>query len=282
MKGILTGALMCLVFAGPAHARKSCEGIFPKNNMWIGVGFTDSGISQTTFNAVLDKLEGIYNPVAQAQGYSLVFNRLWDDGTVNSDTDVEGTNWVVNSYGGLARYNGMTGDGYAGVACHEIGHHLGGAPLFTDQDWASVEGEADYFAALKCLRKYFAGDDNQGIVAKMQIDPLVVAKCSADYAGNADSIAICERSASALYIIADVLRQLENDNPIAFNSPDPSVVTTTFEDHPAAQCRLDTYFAAGLCVNDPDALMSPTDPSVSACMTGDGARPRCWYAPPAN
>jgi hypothetical protein len=266
--------------AGQAHARKVCEGIFPKNNLWIGPNVRSSGISQADFNAVLDKLTAIYGPVAQAHGFKLVFNRLWDDGTVNSDTDVEGTNWVVNSYGGLARYAGMTMDGYAAVACHELGHHLGGAPLFSDQDWASVEGEADYFATLKCLHQYFAGDDNQKATSGMNLDPLTVTKCSADFVGDNNSVSECERASAAGYVVAHILEQLDGSNPIAFNTPDKSQVSQTFEDHPQAQCRLDTYFAGALCTASPDIALDNSNYKTGACVTeADGPRPRCWFKP---
>ena len=164
-KLIIIGALACCSLAGTANAKKLCEGIFPKNNRWIGLEMVNQGITEASFNNVLDKIVAVYNPIAASHGMQLQFNRLWSDGTINSDTDTEGNTWIINSYGGLARYNGMTADGYAGVACHELGHHLGGAPLFSDGSEMSVEGEADYHVGTKCLRKYFAGDDNISLMA---------------------------------------------------------------------------------------------------------------------
>jgi hypothetical protein len=279
MKGFILGALACFAIAQTAQA-KQCEGIFPKNNRWIGVGFLDDGISQDVFNGVLDKIVAIYNPIAQADGYGLQFNRLWDDGTVNSDTDTEGTTWVINSYGGLARYKGMTADGYAAVACHELGHHLGGAPQFSDGSNMSVEGEADYHVGTKCLRKYFATDDNVSLMKAQTIDPLVISRCTATFAGNDEQVAICERASMAGFVVADILRDLSGDPAIGYNTPDPSVVTTTFEDHPASQCRLDTYFASAVCGVSSDIAFDNNDYTVGACVTGAGARPACWFAPP--
>lgn len=271
--------IACLGLAGTAHAKKLCEGIFPKNNLWIGIGLANQGIEETEFNTILDKLVTIYDPITASHGFKLQFNRLWSDGTVNSDTDTEGDRWVINSYGGLARYSGMTSDGYAAVACHELGHHLGGAPTFSDGDDMSVEGEADYHVGTKCLRKYFAADNNVAVMANAVIDPLVISKCAAAFAGDAGQIALCERSAMAGFIVADILRDLERDPAIAFNTPDPSQVRSTFEDHPAAQCRLDTYLASGLCTASSDIEFSSTDYKIGACVSGDGARSRCWFAP---
>jgi hypothetical protein len=276
MKHILWGLAASLLIVGTAQAKNAS--MFPKNNRYIGVGLTDQGISEADFNKVLDKVVAIYDPIVQAHGFKLQFNRLWDDGTVNSDTDTEGDQWVINSYGGLARYNGITMDAYAGVACHELGHHLGGAPLFSDGGNMSVEGEADYHVG-KCFRKYVAADDNVALMRGMNIDALVVSKCTAAFLNDKEQVAICERSAIAGFVLADILRDLGGEPAIAYNTPDPSVVTTVYEDHPHAQCRLDTYLATAVCPVSSDIEFSNTDASVGACMTGDGARPRCWFAP---
>ena len=65
--------------------------------------------------------------------------------------------WEVHMYGGLARHQAVTADGFALVVCHELGHHLGGAPQKVDWfgrlRWASNEGQADYWGTAKCFRK---------------------------------------------------------------------------------------------------------------------------------
>lgn len=280
VKQLILGLLLCFSLVETVHAEKSTS-IFPKNDKWIGVGFLDDGISQATFNDVLAKIINIYNPIVASHGFKLQFNLLWDDGTVNSDTDTEGDTWVINSYGGLARYNGMTADGYAAVACHELGHHLGGSPLFSDGSDMSVEGEADYHVG-KCLVKYFADDDNIALMKAATIDPLVLSECSAAFVGNATSIAICERIAISGYVVANILRDLDGSPAIAYNTPDTSQVNQTNEDHPAAQCRLDTYFNSSVCpAVASDVEFSNTDPAVGACMSGPGIRPRCWFQPDA-
>ncbi len=70
---------------------------------------------------------------------------------------------------------------------------------------------------------------------------------------------------------------------VNFDTPDMNVVNATDHAHPAAQCRLDTYYQGALCnipfVIDP----SQTDPKVGFCTrdAGDdiGLRPLCWYRP---
>ncbi|MGK0367523.1 MAG: hypothetical protein ACI9QD_000659, partial [Thermoproteota archaeon] len=72
---------------------------------------------------------------------------------------------------------------------------------------------------------------------------------------------------------------------MSFNTPDSSVASRTNHKHPAAQCRLDTYYQGALCkviVNDE---VSQSDESQGVCYrkSGDesGLRPLCWFKPKA-
>ena len=69
----------------------------------------------------------------------------------------------------------------------------------------------------------------------------------------------------------------------SFDSHDSSVVTKTYERHPAAQCRLDTYMSGDICKVSDSVDVSDRDPDVGVCRnTADeeyGARSRCWYKP---
>jgi len=70
---------------------------------------------------------------------------------------------------------------------------------------------------------------------------------------------------------------------ISFSTPDQAEVTKTFNGHPEAQCRLDTYFAGAICNMPHDEDFSSSDPIKGACAEerGDkiGVRPHCWYKP---
>lgn len=123
----------------------SWASFFPENDLEIPVSgdLETNAISQSTFNAAIDKVYKHYAPIVKKRGYTLVFNRKWENATVNSSTYIKGKKWIINSYGGLARYKGMNSvEAYAAVACHELGHHMGGAPRYssTGMSWASTEG----------------------------------------------------------------------------------------------------------------------------------------------
>jgi hypothetical protein len=186
-------------------------------------------------------------------------------------------------FGGLARHPAITYDGFAAVACHETGHHLGGAPVFSgDDSWASVEGEADYYAMLKCLRRLFEKDDNRKILAGRKLDPLAVSTCKNEERSQQDE-ELCIRATMAGVSLAQVLASLEGGSVPRLSTPDPRRVTETYEDHPRAQCRLDTYFQASLCRANFHQDMDRSDYRVGACTDTHvytrGLRPRCWFKP---
>lgn len=65
--------------------------------------------------------------------------------------------FYMRIFGGTTRIEGMSLDAYAALACHELGHIIGGVPYQTipGAEWSSSEGQADFFAASVCLPKYF-------------------------------------------------------------------------------------------------------------------------------
>jgi hypothetical protein len=266
------------------------DSFLPPNNLKHKIGALDAGgISQDQFNAVMDQMQALYGPIVAAKGGVLVINRLWTDDTVNASAERQGNNYVLNMYGGLARDKAITQDGMSLVVCHEMGHHLGGAPKFGGADWASNEGEADYFAVTKCLHRMFGAASAQSFTRPVKAagddGQIARAACAQSYA-DAKSQAVCLRSAMAGQSVTALFTELSGDAPSHFDTPDASVVTTMFDDHPASQCRLDTYFQGTLCPKAYTIDMDDADPGVGACVASQGfkvgLRPRCWYLPPST
>ncbi|MDP3543081.1 MAG: hypothetical protein Q8T11_11505 [Elusimicrobiota bacterium] len=260
------------------------EGFLPENDMKIPVGsLEDKGITQAQFNAVIDTAEKIYGPVIAAQGGKLVIKRLWENNTVNASAQRQGSNYVVNMYGGLARHATITQDGFALVVCHEIGHHIGGAPKYGGgNDWASNEGQSDYFANLKCLRRMFTASAASGF-SRLE-DAGARPACEAAFPGEADRD-LCVRNAAAGMSVMNLFRALRNETVIPrFDTPDPAVVARTADGHPGTQCRLDTYYSGSICSRGVDEALSQTDAAAGTCTSASGhtigLRPRCWYKPP--
>lgn len=283
-------SLNLLSFSGFACDLHGHSGFMPENNVRIPVGESlVGGISEIQFNRVMDKISTLYTGFVAKTGRKLVIDRLWTDPTVNAYAD-QNTPGVdkIHMFGGLARHPETTEDAMALVACHELGHHVGGAPRKADTApgkfiWASNEGQADYWGSMKCLRHYFENDDNVSVMQNVSVPADVTNNCQLVYK-NANEIAICERSAMAGFALARLLNAItQGTSAVNFNSPDKAIVTKTFDAHPKAQCRLDTYFQASLCDHGFAEVVSQTDANVAVCTlrNGDqiGNRPLCWFKP---
>ena len=144
-----------------------CLGIAPQNTLWIGVNDLQvSSVSTVQFDAVLDRIQKLYGAEFAARGLNFVIDRHWASGLVNAYATRDANEVAIHMYGGLARHPRLTADGFALVACHEVGHHLGGFPKYAEQNpWASFEGAADYYSTLKCARLFFELDDNDQMLA---------------------------------------------------------------------------------------------------------------------
>jgi hypothetical protein len=192
-------------------------------------------------------------------------------------------------YGGQARRPEVTEDGFAIVICHEMGHHLGGFPYV--EDWAANEGQADIHSTGACASKLFSTNLELSARAKATLPDDMKAKCDAAHADDA-ARDICYRALVAGKSLGDLLAALEGAT-VAFDTPDTTVVSRTNNDHPAAQCRLDTYVAGALCGNgkwdytlipgksfaNHNSLDAQNEAYAHSCADGEGARPRCWFAP---
>lgn len=274
-------ALFSLLSVSPVAKRDS---FLPPNNLKIPIGtFGDKSITKDQYDAVMDRVQAIYGPIIAARGASLTINRLWDDETVNASAEQNGKEWIINMYGGLARHPSITQDGMALVACHELGHHLGGAPRYGGDDWASNEGEADYYANAKCLHRIF-GDSASKVFSRMASDDQVAKKsCAAAYKTSGER-SLCERSAAAGMSVTQLFKALRNQTfQPHYDTPDPKVVKVMDDNHPDTQCRLDTYYQASLCTVPFTKDISQTDAADGACTRSQGfkagLRPRCWYLP---
>lgn len=281
------GLLSILSFQTFSCDEHGITGIAPENDLWISPFVRNNAMDEAEFNRVLDRIESIYTPIFQSDfDRVLDVQRKWSNGTVNAYAKQEGRKWIISMFGGLARHPLASSDGFALVACHEIGHHIGGAPkrtMFWIPTWASNEGQSDYWGVQKCLRKYFAEDDNVAYMADKDVDPFVTNSCKKSFSDEED-IAICERASLAGLSLARVLGSLRSKGKLPnFNTPDNSKVRRTNSKHPAAQCRLDTYFQSALCDRGHDEPITNANHTTGFCSRklGDkiGLRPLCWYKP---
>ncbi|MBI5241719.1 MAG: hypothetical protein HY926_14695 [Elusimicrobia bacterium] len=280
--GLLLG--LCLAVQ-PQRAVQVCSGFLPENDMKIPIGIKGSGLTEAQYNEVMDRLEEIYAPIVKAKGGVLRINRMWEDSTVNSSAQRQGKYYILNMYGGLARHPAITQDGETLVACHEMMHHLGGAPKIEDM-WATNEGQSDYAANLKCMRLMFSSPGTRDFTRMAAPDPVAQKACKQVYKEQ-QAAALCLRVATAGLSVTALFKAMhqETKDP-TFETPDPAVVEETSDDHPGTQCRLDTYFQSALCTQPVSKGLSDSDPAKGTCTASQGykvgLRPLCWYKPPTG
>jgi hypothetical protein len=258
----------------------------------------NANITEAEFNQIIDQVIIYWQPLAQKHGANLTVEKKWNDPTVNAYASQYGSTWNVAMFGGLARRPEITDDGFALVVCHEVGHHFGGFSFYDDYDWASAEGQSDYFATQACARRIWAGDKIGNAKyqheLKDQVDPIAKKACDTVWSKPEDQ-ALCYRSSVAGHSLAKLLAVLGGDSNPSFATPDKSVVTDTNVDHPAGQCRLDTFFAGALCNKEFDENIIPGKDHANGQTSADaeadafkytcfksqndnvGYRPACWF-----
>lgn len=276
---------LCMSFSVSAH-----ESCIPTNSVRIPISYSKSinAMEEAAFNKAIDDIEKIYAPIIKEEyKATLKVDRKWSDETVNAYAQQSGKTWSVAMFGGLARHEAITMDGFRAVVCHEVGHHVGGA-VKKGMSWASNEGQADYFATSKCLKKYFEEDHEETIriYESAQGDAnsqFAKRRCDETHSVLLEA-ASCFRGAMAGQSLAELFRALRSSTQdLRFNTPDKKEVATTNDAHPDSQCRMDTYFAGALCDKDHNIFPDNEKVEVGYCTEKEnykiGVRPHCWYAP---
>lgn len=307
MKKLVAVVVPFLMLAGSTWA---CDihgetGIVEENSLNIPVGRKSlNGMTEAVFLEQIEKVSKFYKSVVEQRGATLKVRKLWDDGTVNayakqvkpgemdSDdqrNDSDKTIFEVNMFGGLARHETITPDGFALVVCHELGHHLAGAPRKLDWmgnlRWASNEGQADYWGTMKCLRKVLENEaETTTFLKKQAYDKEAYDACRDSYGTDEKEVALCTRTSMAGKSLAMLFNSLRSiATPVKFDTPDSKVAAKTFHSHPQPQCRLDTYFQGSLCTISHTVDVDHDNPFLGVCTRRDGdskgIRPLCWWNP---
>ena len=148
---------------------------------------------------------------------------------------------------------------------------------------SSSDGQADYYATSKCLRKYFKHDNNKKIIQTLAVPEIARRKCEQSF-HDAEKAAICMRTAVASESATKIFSLSRGVAFATLYTEDRTVVSQTNSDrHPAPQCRLDTFFAGAVCKRSHLLPFSNYDARSGACNRSygdtEGVRPLCWYYP---
>lgn len=252
-----------------------------------------ANMTEEEFKQIIEGVVAQYREPAAKQGATLKVNALWTNSTVNASAQQMGNQWIINMYGGLARRPEVTPDGFAMVVCHELGHHFAGF-AFKGSTWAANEGQSDYFATHACARRVWGKQLNVNAQFRTTVGEFEKSKCDEAYSEQTDRD-LCYRTTAAGLSLATLLSKLGSSEEPRFDTPDEKKVSRTNDNHPAAQCRLDTYFQAALCNKPFDALLIPgkkvsggrnsldaeKESAKYTCTELDGKsfgiRPTCWF-----
>ena len=238
---MFAGVLVSIfVLASPTHQ------FAPDNSLHLEDTLEKSSAGEEVFNEIIDVARDLYLPYAEERGERLIFNKRWEDSTVNASMSRSWGTVSVNMYGGLYRRPEVTPEAFALVVCHELGHAYGGVPYLRSSSKISAEGQADYYGAGECLKKVMAVVEVSHEASSMEL-PYADAVCD-----NGD----CIRGLKAGLGLGTLLQVLMEQPPLSYETPDQTIVTRTELSYPrTAQCRLDTYRAGTL----------------------DQPRPACWF-----
>ncbi len=254
-----------LVF--PIHV----EGAMIKNN----VSSLNSALSEKKFYDTIIFFEEFWNKEVYAlTNKKLKVNGEWLNSEVSAfATRDENNNPEIHIRGGLARHPSLTHDGLVLILCHELGHHLGGAPKnlrgnSEKRSWSSAEGQADYFATSKCLPTLY---EKASYIFK--------------YYGNAKlgkcENELCDIVSLAALSVGRVFAGLRTDwHEPKLELKDQTKVFKTLYKHPNPQCRVDTYLAGFNCSKKKEIPFDDIDYEIGSCVNKNAlnaSRPQCWF-----
>lgn len=232
-----------------------------------------------------EKIIIVYQADLQARGKRVVLVRSEGDfpSTASIDPYQNPVKILINSKR-AAHESSFNEADWLQILCHEIGHLLGGAPyiFINPGDWGeiSAEGQADYFAAAKCMKRVWANEmENRKALKGM--DSANVASARAQ--GCRDDQ--CVRIAVATF---EFFRKLDPEQNLSLDRRSPDRATSTHV-HPWAlptHCRVDTSLAGAVCPINPSIPFSALNQRDGSCVNDSlnslerlGARPGCWFAP---
>lgn len=147
---------------------------------------------------------------------------------------------AIFARGGMIRTPEMSEDILALVFCHELGHALGGTPYQSTpgSEWSSIEGQADFFAASRCLPTYFNSRSSTPI-------PTIELQKK-----------ILDTSLAAVRFFQKY--SFLNEESVALEKQAPEVATQlNLNSYPSLQCRLDTFKAGAFCAMEPTQCKAP-------------------------
>jgi hypothetical protein len=219
----------------------------------LGLG----GFSPKSYLGVQD-LEDVVRWMNKDYGPDIDARIIYEALTFNASAEVDGPLRIVSLNLGLILHPKISKDVIALIACHELGHHLAGAPWSTRSFEFSVEGQADFFAPQECFHHWL----DAKVLSAISIRPEVQRYCSLIANRNSSRYENCNRTLEASVRLSEIFAEKRKSQSLPdLFAVDQFQVAFTLEAHSSPQCRLDT-FKAGF---------------ISHIWTAT-PRPSCWFS----
>jgi hypothetical protein len=272
----------------------------PENTLHLQSPGPTNAMTKETFDGIIKQVTDRFCPIFESYGVICDVTGDWESTIVNAYAMRGSGAWTIALFGGLARRPELTNDGFAIVVCHEMGHHISGFAFKTfvlGDDWASTEGQSDYFAAHACLPEIWGAERETNARYRNNVDPVVKRGCDAVWK-TTERQNLCYRIGAAIQSETRMIARATGRGPDPrFERPSAAVVSETYEAHPDPQCRMDTQLGGALCPLEFDfgripgeglgesnrSLAAERDSTQTTCHQSMGyalgARPRCWFFP---
>lgn len=208
---------------------------------YLPVGAQDvSTVTEADYREVIGKvLAQNFNPVFQQTGRPLLIPLEWINPYFGAFAQDKGAYMQISMWGGVARAPGASKVVLSTILCHELGHILGGEPRQTipGADWASAEGQSDFFAATTCLPNLFR--------AYPDLAPSVSAEVEQVCAGNVDCGRVLQAGLETVRFFQKY--SYRSYEPVSVHVSAKNTETLVRNSYPSDQCRLDSFVSGARC-----------------------------------
>lgn len=230
---------------------------------------TSSTVTQKSFNSIPHIIYSQHYLDLKKNQLEVTINTDWETPYFSAWVKDEAPKkFSINFWGGIVRIPGMNDNGLALIACHEMGHLLGGEPRSKLPAflWATSEGQSDYYASSICLKRYFERQFDLGRLDEPQVQKSLYTRCRTKYPETKNFL-ICLNIMNGIEAFTKILTHLDSQKrEINFSKKSPAAKFTNVNSYPEPQCRTEILIAGNFC-----------SPENYPCLTLDSARPQCWF-----
>lgn len=214
------------------------------------------GFNEEQYHKVLGTFMVEYHQLVKTKtGHDFAVKFEWQNNYFGAfaQKEADKNRYSISLWGGMSRAEGMTEEVAYFILCHELGHIMAGDPKQTipGSDWASSEGQSDFFAAKRCLPH---------LMKKLQFKKRYTSeRVKKICAGNQE----CETIASIgrEFVAFAQKWSYQNYTEVNLNTAPSEVPSEMLRNrYPSDQCRLESVIKGASCLVDKNC-----------------ARPVCWY-----